>query len=460
MTIGEALKIYRKKNNLLQREVADIIGITQSAISFTERTGKPTSKETYEKIKELIDFKEEDNNYQNFTSQERICNNFKIIGNYIHLARRYSNKKHYNVCNYLKISSCILTNIENGKMSTSAKTEVKALNDLLNYFNEYLIFTDEFRESLNDIKYLIEDSKVFDNKNFNTNHFITFRERLILFLNENNMTSYSLANKLNVSGFVIKALENGKHTIISSINGLDVAIHIGYLNFKNKKEAKEYLRVKFNPIRRYIHNYYKSNRITMAQISSKFNVHKEIVNRLYNKPEENLSDSLINLAVNLVKDIVSKIGKDDELIKIMDDFKIIMINYYPEFYQVQEKSIHNIDKDEVLSDEFIMNVEIDKSEEIIKNIIKQEIVEKGIYMNQETKKELENIIFEGINNEDAYSIKLHLFDAIYKLIESNELELASQYIKFVNNLKLFDVTMLNMKLLTAHNGNREYNCNN
>ena len=194
----------------------------------------------------------------------------------------------------------IIAHIEKGKISISAKSELKALNDLLNYFDDCLIFTDEFRESLNDIKYLIKDSKVFENKNFNTNHFITFRERLILFLNENDMTSYSLANKLNVSGFVIKALENGKHTIISSINGLDVAIHIGYLNFKNKKEAKEYLRVKFNPIRRYIRNYYKSNRITATQISSKFNVNKEMINRLYNKPEENLSDSLINLAVNLL----------------------------------------------------------------------------------------------------------------------------------------------------------------
>ena len=448
MTIGEALKIYRKKNNLLQREVANIIGISQAAISFIERKGKPTSKEIYKKIKELIDFKEEDNNYQNFTSQERICNDFKIIGNYIHLARIYSNKKHYTVCDDLKISSCILTNIENGKLSTSAKTEVKVLNNLLNYFNDYLIFTDEFRESLNDIKYLIKDSKVFENKNFNTNHFITFRERLILFLNENNISAYSLADKLNVSGFVIKALEMSKHTIISSNNGLDAAIHIGYLNFKNKKEAKEYLRVKFNAISRYIHNYYKSNRITMAQISSKFNVNKEMINRLYNRPKENLSDSLINLAVNLLKDIVSKIGKDDELIKIMDDFKIIMINYYPEFYQ--EESIDSI-----------INTE-DKSEEIIENIIKQEITAKDITIGKEkeTKKELENIIFEGIDDEDIYSIKLHLFDVIYTLIESNELQLASQYIKFVNNLKLFDVTMLNMKLSTAHDWNCKYNnCN-
>ena len=442
MTIGEALKIYRKKNNLLQREVANIIGCTQSTISFTERTGKPTSKETYEKIKELIDFKEEDNNYQDTTSQERICKDFKIIGNYINLARRYSNKNHHTVCDDLKISSCILTNITNGKLSTSAKTEVKALNDLLNYFNDCLIFTDEFRESLNDIKHLIKNSKVFENKNFNTNHFITFREKLILFLNENNMKSYNLANKLNVSGFVIKALEMGKHTIISSNNGLDVAIHIGYLNFKNKKEAKEYLRVKFNPIRKYIRNYYKSSS-TMAQMSSKFNIHKEIVNRLYNRPEENLSDSLINLAVNLLKDIVSKIGKDDELIKIMDDFKIIMINYYPEFYQ--EESIDSI-----------INTE-DKSEEIIENNIKQEITAKDITIGKEkeTKEELD--MFKGINNEGLHSIKLQLFDSIYKLIESNELQLASQYIKFVDNIKLFDVTMLNMKLLSAYDWNCKYN---
>lgn len=448
MTIGEALKIYRKKNNLLQKEVANIIGCSQTVISFTERTGKPTSKETYKKIKELIDFKEEDNNYQDTTYKERICKDFKIIGNYIHLARRYSNKNHHTVCNDLKISSCILTNIEKGKISTSAKSELKALNDLLNYFNDCLIFTDEFRESLKDIKYLIKDSKVFENKNFNTNHFITFRERLILFLNENNMTSFSLANKLNVSGFVIKSLEMSKHTIISSFNGLDVAIYIGYLNFKNKKEAKEYLRDKFNAISRYISHYYKSNKITVNQISSKFNVNKEMIYRLYNKPES-LSDNLINLAIILLKDIVSKIGKDDELIKIMDDFKIIMINYYPEFYQVQEKSI-----------ESVINTEIDKSEEIIENTVKEEIVEKDISIGKETKKELENMIFEGINNEGLHSIKLHLFDSIYKLIESNELQLASQYIKFVDNIKLFDVTMLNMKLSTAHDWNGKYNnCN-
>ena len=338
----------------------------------------------------------------------------------------------------------------------------------MNYFNEYLIFTDEFKESLNDIKYLIKDSKVFENKNFNTNHFITFRERLILFLNENNISAYSLANKLNVSGFVIKALEMNKHTIISSKKGLDVAIHIGYLNFKNKKEAKEYLRVKFNPIRKYIRNYYKSSRITMAQISSKFNVHKEIVNRLYNKPEENLSDSLINLAVNLLKDIVSKIGKDDELIKIMDDFKIIMINYYPEFYvQVQEQSIPNPYSNKEIStitDESIIDIE-PESEEIVKESIKQEISEKDVSINIETKEryskeiDLGKIIFEGINNEGSDSIKLQLFNAIYKLIESDELELAGQYIKFVDNLKLFDVTMLNLKLLTAQDWNNKYNYN-
>ena len=448
MTIGEALKIFRKNNNLSQREVANIIGISQSAISFIERTGKATSEGTYEKIKELIDFKEEDNNYQNFTSKERICNDFKIIGNYIHLVRKYSNKKHYDTCNDLKISASVLTNIEKGKISISAKSELKALNDLLNYFDDCLIFTDEFRESLKDIKYLIKDSKVFENKNFNTNHFITFRERLILFLNENNMTSFSLANKLNVYGSVIKALETGKRTIISSFNGLDVAIYIGYLNFKNKKEAKEYLRGKFNAISRYIRHYYKSNKITVKQISSKFNLRKEIVYRLFDQPEY-LSDNLINLAIILLKDIVSKIGKDDELIKIMDDFKIIMINYYPEFYQVQEKSISN---------ESIINTEIDKSEEIIENIVKQEIAEEDISINKETKKELD--IFEGINNEGLDSIKLQLFDSIYKLIESGELQLASQYIKFVNNLKLFDVTMLNMKLSTAHDWNGKYNnCN-
>ena len=448
MTIGEALKIFRKNNNLSQREVADIIGTSISLISFIERTGKASSEETYEKIKELIDFKEEDNNYQNFTSQERICNDFKIIGNYIHLARKYSNKNHHTVCNDLKMSLSTLTNTEKGKISTSAKYGVKALNDLLNYFDSYLIFTDEFRESLKDIKYLIKDSKVFENKNFNTNHFITFRERLIIFLNENNMSSYSLSNKLNISGWVVKALELGENTMINATYGLDIAIHIGYLNFKNKKEAKEYLRVKFNAIIRYIRNYYKSNKITVKQISSKFNLRKGIVYRLFDQPES-LSDNLINLAIILLKDIVSKIGKDDELIKIMDDFKIIMINYYPEFYQVQEKSI-----------ESVINTEIDKSEEIIENTVKEEIVEKDISIGKEAKKELENMIFEGINNEGLHSIKLHLFDSIYKLIESDELQLASQYIKFVDNIKLFDVTMLNMKLSTAHDWNCKYNnCN-
>ena len=446
MTLGEALKIYRNENNLSQREFARMIGSSQAQISAIENLQYIREHDkTAIKIKEAINYQE---NEVCVTADDRISDEIKTLCTHLRAARLYKRMTLEKVINAIsdkvEVPCSTLSKIDNGVLSISSEYNMNIVKVLLELFEDDLIYTEDFKDALKSMKNKLNGCHIYEadkfNKEFNM-YDVNYQQALTMHLSKYNLTNDEFAKKyLGSQGEVIRWLITGKSNIFSSKSGFEIAEIIGFRGITNSKEVKKYIIQNLESLVDIFRAYMNKNNMMQISVAYTLNISVSLLGKVLCK-KIYLSNNIINVFVILIKEWIADFKTNNEFIKIMMNLKFVLYDTIPVIYKLLEgKEIEyteEVKNDEPLSVERpITNMEVDTMVEL--NKIEKED-------NNDLMKE-RLVMFKNMSKEEADSVKITLVDAIISYLNHNEIELAEGHLQFIENLNMFDTSILRLKL--------------
>lgn len=163
-TIGERIAIYRKANNLTQKEFAEKISSTACTISQIENNSRGCSDRMKRRIEIVIG---DDNT--DCSASERVSRSLYNVGRILYNCRRSDNITITNLAKILGYSQSCISRVENGQMTENTNSVIaSALDDMVELFSDEITLRDVMIiNDFLDIKHIIPNNSIYKKPEFN-----------------------------------------------------------------------------------------------------------------------------------------------------------------------------------------------------------------------------------------------------------------------------------------------------
>ena len=448
MTLGEIIRDYRRQNGISQREFARLVGISQATVCDAERDVYSQTNKS-----KIIKFLNIEKSSLDTTSEE-------IVGIYIKAAREYLQFTQFDMVELIHGSTNkILSLVENGSFYVKSYDIFPILRSILELFKDNFLYTNEFKEALNNLKGKIgNDHSIYNYHKFvekSDIYKLSFKKWVIL----HKIRYPKICEKYYISKSIYTVIYADNDCIYSDIS-LKIAYEFNFRNIKSKFNSYEemifYVSDRFKKVSNLLIQFKDG---TLMEISKKLAISNSVLQKILSKGV-NLNYLSINALCKFVLYKKNNIMQNDDIMNIINDLKFMLYDYMPDFYD-ESKSQNRIEQVvepksiEIETEEPIKETSEKTSNNISKIMEVRDAMQDKIAVMDEAIQEINNIRektkeiiinpFEGIADSSVNKIKEDIFDYIFRLLES-DIEKAEDYIKFVENLNLFSTEILRIKL--------------